>query len=146
MEKYFDNTHILLSRKISTKLYIILWSFFIALAIYLLANLSFLNVIFLILSLFVIVIISLYFKSFNYFFTTKNIIFEKGIFYKKIVFLDFSDWSKVLYKQNLIGKIFNFGSVYFISKNENKLRWIIVPNPKNTVIIIKDIYYKSILL
>ena len=146
MEKYFDNTHILLSRKISTKLYIILWSFFIALAIYLLANLSFLYVIFLILSLFVIVIISLYFKSFNYFFATKNIIFEKGIFYKKIVFLDFSDWSKVLYKQNLIGKIFNFGSVYFISKNENKLRWIIVPNPKNTVIIIKDIYYKSILL
>ena len=146
MEKYFDNTHILLSRKISTKLYIILWSFFIALAMILLANLSFLNVIFLILSLFAIVIISLYFKSFNYFFATKNIIFEKGIFYKKIVFLDFSDWSKVLYKQNLIGKIFNFGSVYFISKNENKLRWIIVPNPKNTVIIIKDIYYKSILL
>ncbi|MBR4315883.1 MAG: hypothetical protein IKP65_02780 [Alphaproteobacteria bacterium] len=83
MEKYFDDTHILLSRKISTKLYIILWSFFIALVIYLLANLSFLNVIFLILSLFAIVIISLYFKSFNYFFTTKNIIFEKGIFYKK---------------------------------------------------------------
>lgn len=146
MEKYFDDTYILLSRKISTKLYIILWSIFIALAIYLLANLSFLNVIFLILSLFAIVIISLYFKSFNYFFTTKNIIFEKGIFYKKIVFLDFSDWSKVLYKQNLIGKIFNFGSVYFISKNENKLRWIIVPNPKNTVTIIKQIYYEAILL
>ena len=86
MEKYFDDTHILLSRKISTKLYIILWSIFIALAIYLLANLSFLNIIFLILSLFAIVIISLYFKSFNYFFTTKNIIFsirkvQKSIFF-----------------------------------------------------------------